>query len=70
MTEKLYKLEAPMGSIVIPKEYMTEKELREFAPQLIQDPTALASWQEKIDKDPIEELIEWLVQAGYKVTER
>jgi len=69
MTEKQYKLQAPIGTTVIPKEIMSEKELREFMPQLIQDPEMLEIWTEKVSKDPIDEVVDWLRQAEYKVTE-
>lgn len=69
MAEKQYKLQAPIGNTIIPKEVMNEKELREFMPQLIQDPEILEIWTEKVSKDPIEEVVEWLQKSGYKVTE-
>lgn len=67
--EKKYKLQAPIGNIIIPKEVMTEKELREFVPQLVQDAEQNAIWKEKAAKDPIESVVDWLRQAGYTVTE-
>lgn len=67
MNEKLYKVSAPIGNIIVPKEKMTEKELREFAIQLIQDPEENATWQEKAAKDPIESVVEWLSSNGYQV---
>lgn len=70
MAEKKYKVQAPIGTIIIPKEIMSEKELREFMPQLIQDPEMLEIWTEKASKDPIDEVVEWLRQAEYKVTEQ
>jgi len=68
MTDKKYKVRGPVGS-TIAKEIMTEKELREFIPSLIQDPDQAEVWIEKAEKDDIEELVEWLKQAGYEVTE-
>ena len=68
--EKTYKVSAPVGSIVTPKDVMTEKELREFMPQLVADPEQNETWKEKVAKDPIEELINWLRMSGFKVTEQ
>ena len=70
MSEKSFKIEPPTGSIVIPKEVMTEKELRAFMPQLIGDPEQADVWKEKAAKDPIEEIVEWMNRAGYKTTEQ
>lgn len=67
MIEKKYKLNPPVGSIVIPKEWMTEKELREFLPQLVQESDQADVWKEKAVKDPIENLVEWFNRAGYQV---
>ena len=66
---KKYKINPPMGSIVIPKEIMTEDELREFMPQLIGDAEMAETWKEKAKKDPIEDVTEWLKQAGYIIEE-
>lgn len=67
MTETKYKVKGPVGNF-IHKEVMTEEELREFIPTLIQDEDQAETWKEKAKKDPIEDLIELLVQAGYSVT--
>lgn len=67
MSEKKYKLNPPVGSIVLPKEWMTEKELREFMPQLVQESDQSEVWKEKAIKDPVEHLVEWLNRAGYQV---
>lgn len=67
MIEKLYKLNPPVGSLVLPKEWMTEQELREFMPQLVQESEQSEVWKEKATKDPIENLVEWLNRAGYQV---
>ena len=67
MNEKTYKVSAPIGSIVIPKEQMTEKELREFVVQLIQDPQESETWREKAEKDPIGSVVEWLENNGYSI---
>ena len=65
--QKLYKITAPVGNIVIPKEQMTEEELRNFFPQLIQDPDQLEVWKEKAEKDSIEDVIKWLELGGFSV---
>lgn len=67
MTEKLYKISAPIGTEVLPKEKLAEKELREFATQLIKEPSEREIWAEKFQKDEIESVVEWLIQAGYKI---
>lgn len=48
---------------------MTEKEVREFMPTIIGDPGVSEIWKEKSQKDPIEELIEYLRQASYTIIE-
>lgn len=68
--EKKYKINPPVGSVVLPREVMTEKELREFLPQLVMDPKQSDTWKEKAIKDPIEDLVEWLRQAGYEIIEQ
>lgn len=65
---KKYKVMGPIGSMLA-KETMTEKELREFIPTLIQDADQSEIWIEKAEKDEIDELVVWLQQAGYEVTE-
>lgn len=62
-----YKIKAPVGSIVPPKEIMTEAELREFVPQLVADPEQHDTWVEKAAKDPIDEVIQWLTDASFSV---
>ena len=52
---------------MLPKEVMTEADIRAFVPQLIADSEMVETWKEKAEKDPIEDLIEWLENAGYKV---
>lgn len=76
MDEKKYKVSAPSGSTIISIPYkpntenvFTEKELREYAMQLIHDPSWTDSWKEKVSKDPIESVIEWLSSAGYQINE-
>jgi len=69
MTEKTYKISPPIGSIMMPKEWMTEKEIRAFLPSIIGDAEQAETWKEKAEKDPIEELLEYLKRGGYTVTE-
>ena len=65
--EQKYKVKGPIGNIMA-KDVMTEKELREFIPSLIKDADQAEVWKEKAEKDEIEELVEYLEQAGYEVT--
>jgi hypothetical protein len=67
---KEYKVEAPIGNVVVPKEVMNEKELRDFASQIANNSVPPEVWQEKVQKDEIELVVEWLNQAGYSVTEK
>ena len=62
-----YKIKAPVGSIVTPKDIMTETELRAFVPQLVVDPEQHETWVEKATKDPIEDVVAWLVAASFSV---
>lgn len=66
---KKYKIEAPIGSVVVPKEYMTETELREFLPSIVGDTQMSEVWSEIAKKDPIEDLLSYLERAGYSITE-
>ncbi len=63
--DKKYRLNPPLGSMVVPKEPMTEEELRDFIPKLVGDPDTYETWKEKAQKDPIENLIILLEQAGF-----
>jgi len=65
--ETKYKIKAPVSNRLMDKDVMTEKELREFIPTLIQDSDQAQTWEEKAAKDPIEDLIEWLGRAGYQI---
>ncbi len=67
MTEQKYKIKSPIGNIMA-KDIMTAKELREFIPSLIKDAEQASVWEEKAQKDNIEELIDCLILAGYEVT--
>ena len=64
---KLYKISAPLGSNIVPKEKMTEAELRDFFPQIVQEPLDAEIWREKAEKDEVEELVELLQRADYSV---
>lgn len=66
---KKYKVKAPIGITMIPNEIMTEKELRDFIPQLVQDSEQNETWKEKAKKDPIDHIVEWLKVAGYEIEE-
>lgn len=67
MSEKTYKISAPLGTTLVPKDTMTEAELRSFASQLVQEADQVDVWKEKVAKDPIESVVEWLNQVGYDV---
>lgn len=67
--EKKYAVNMPVGNLVTPSEPMSEKELRTFVGQIQQDADVAEVWREKAEKDPIEEVIQWLVTAGYTVNE-
>lgn len=66
---KTFKITAPLGNNVIPKEKMSEQELREFALQILQNEELGDVWVEKIQQDPIAEVVEWLTQSGYQIVE-
>ena len=67
LKQKRYKIHPPVGNIVINKDVMTSKELRSFAMTMIEanDET----WKDKIMLDPIEQVIEYLNRADYRVEE-
>ena len=69
-TAKTYHVKQPLGNHLLPKEVMLEGELREYAMQVLQpqDGTSEMTWQEKIQKDPIDNVVEWLKALGYTVT--
>lgn len=62
-----YRVKSPVGSIITPKEIMTESELRAFVPQLVADPEQHETWVEKAAKDDIKEIIDWLERASFTV---
>ena len=63
-----YKILAPIGTHIVPKEVMTEEELRDHAVQIAEGVAEREIWKEKAEKDSIEEVISWLGQLGYRVT--
>lgn len=69
MTEKKYIIQAPAGSIVAPQGAVSENVVRSFALQIIQDADAVAVWSEKIEKDPIADILDFLRGAGYGIIE-
>jgi len=66
---KKYKIISPLGNVVIPHEIMTGKQLRAFTMQLMEANTESEVWHEKILKDPIAEVIDWLRRTNYGVEE-
>lgn len=66
---KKFKVQAPIGNILVPKEIMDEKELRDFVKNFVQEEASREVWLEKAEKDPIEDLAEWLNMVGYNVEE-
>ena len=64
-----YKIKAPIGNTIVPKEVMTEKEVRQFALDLLQESEDQDTWREKIQKDSIAEVIDWLKNLSYEVKE-
>jgi hypothetical protein len=65
---KTYKIKAPIGNIVVPKDKLNEDELRQFALQLVTTDD-VAVWRDKILKDPIDEIAEWLRNLEYEIEE-
>lgn len=66
--KRLYKIKAPLGNNVVPKEIMNEEELRSFALQILENQELGDVWVEKIQKDPIAEVVEWINKVGYEVS--
>ena len=66
---KQFKIIAPIGTIIIPKEVMTEQELREYAMQLVSEADRADVWREKVEKDTIESVVDWLKQLGYQINQ-
>ena len=72
MKDKKFRVGAPQGIAVVPKEVMTEKELKEFAMKFITDEDGSENdeiWKEKIKKDEIGSVVEWLEQLGCIIDE-
>lgn len=68
---KTFKVQAPIGNSIVPKEVMNEQELRDHA-LLLLEPTShlenrLDPWVRKVKEDPIEDVAEWLRNLGYQV---
>ena len=64
---KTFKIKAPIGTSVVPNETMNEDQLRNHALQLLQEKDEI--WAEKITKDPIEDIVDWLRNLEYKIEE-
>jgi len=64
---KTFKIKAPIGTSIVSNEIMTEEQLRNHALQLLQEKDNI--WTEKITKDPIEDVVEWLRNLEYQITE-
>ena len=60
-----YKIQVPLGTTVVPKEILTEEELRAYAVQIAESGESAATWKEKAEKDPIEDVISWLRELGF-----
>lgn len=67
---KKWRIVAPVGNLIVAKDQMTEQELRDYGLSLIQDTDDQSkTWEEKVKKDPIENVTEWLEMQGYTITE-
>ena len=66
---KKFKVIPPVGNIVVPKEVLTESDLREFALQINNNEENREIWVEKIEKDDVSEVVEWFRGAGFTITE-
>jgi hypothetical protein len=67
--QRLWEVKPPIGNLMVPKPQMNEKDLREYALQINQNEDQVDVWKEKVEKDPIDTVIEWLRMSGYTVTE-
>lgn len=70
MPERKFKIKTSLGSYIAPKEIMTESEVREFALQLINDSEERAVWAEKVEKDPIEDVLNWVNLTEFTIEEK
>lgn len=68
MTNKTFNVKAPVGNIIA-KDVMTEAELRAFAIQINNNEEYGDTWREKMEKDEIDEVVEWFRGAGYTITD-
>lgn len=68
--QKEYLITSPVGNIVVPKDIMNESELREFLPQLVQNSEDAQTWKDTSKNQPIETIINYFIQAGYKIEEK
>jgi len=68
---RTWKVEAPIGLDIVTANLMNEAELRQFAKNLVKEPKTeeYAAWMEKIEKDSVEQVVEYLVGLDYKVKE-
>ncbi len=69
---RTWKVEAPVGLDIVTANLMNEAELRQFAKQRVKNLNAddTAVWLEKMEKDDIDEVIEYLERSlEYKVEE-
>jgi len=69
ITMKKYKVNPPIGSIVVSKQEMTEEELRHFLLQLVQEAEQYEIWKEKSEKDSIEEIVDFFNRSGFIIEE-
>jgi hypothetical protein len=60
---KTYIIKAPLGNIAVPKEVMTDLEVRQYAEQLASNEV----WKEKAQTDSIDQVLEWLGKLGYEI---
>lgn len=66
---KKFSVKAPVGNFVVDKDVMTEAELRAFAIQINNNEEYAETWREKMEKDEIDEVVEWFRGAGYIISE-
>ena len=64
---KKYILKAPVGTYLAPEGPIDDKQLREFALEINNNEEGREIWEEKIQKDEIESVVEWLEGIGYEI---
>ena len=64
---KKYTIKAPVGTYLAPEGPIDENQLREFALQINNNEEGQDVWIEKIQKDDIESVVEWLEGIGYEI---